>query len=145
MSKALAGKMVDSTTIVLFVGDDADAPSSTAIVVTQRDATELMEDNPIMAEEMKEQPDAADKEGPAFSDHAAVVVAELMEDNLLITLYNLSIKKLVLIYWTDLPIMSRMVDGSHLHMNISSAKVARPAIWNEFRSCTIWKIAVRLE
>ena len=70
-------KMVDSTTIVPYFMDDTNAPSSIAIVVAQPDAAELMGDNPIVVEEMKEQPDTTDKEGSAFNDHIVGVVSQI--------------------------------------------------------------------
>lgn len=69
-------KTDDPTSIVPFVGDDTNTPSSTSIILKQPDAAELMEGS-ILAEEVKEQSDAANKEGSAFSDRVARVVSPM--------------------------------------------------------------------
>ena len=70
-------KTVDSPAFVPFVGDDANSPTSINIVATPLDVAELMGDNLAVAKEMKEQPDATDKEGSAFSSHVARVVSQM--------------------------------------------------------------------
>lgn len=67
--------MVDSTAIIPFIGDDA--PTPTSLVAKQLDATDIIGDNPELAEETNDQPDAAAKEGSAYSGHVACVVAQM--------------------------------------------------------------------